>query len=130
MRQEEPGIDEVEPLIDLGIARLGIDGTELDVGAAGGRRLLAGDLELRDVDVDPDDRRRVRQLGEPGGDVAAPAADIETAPTRGDAEAGQQLVGRRADHAAEHTEPSPPVRSSADHVVVLEIWHAPRIAHR
>ena len=108
MREEEPGKDEVEPLVDLRIAGLGIDGTELDVGAAGRRRLLAGDFELGDVHVDPDDRGRGRQLGQPDRDVPAAAADIEAAPTCGYAETREQRVGRRADDAAEHTEASPP----------------------
>ena len=90
MGQEEAGVHEVER---IGSGR-GVDvaGSELDVVMPRRRRLAAGDVELRFVDVDGDDDAGSDELGEADGDVAAPTADVEAMPSAADPDALEPRV--------------------------------------
>ena len=112
-RRRKAGVHNVETLIER--AREDVCVAVLDVCQAGGRRLVACQLELRVVDIDaedptawPDAPRQVKR------DVAATAADIETAHAQIDAQPVEQVAGRRAQGARDEAQPLPamdPTRS-------------------
>ena len=72
------------------------DRVVLDVREAGRRGLLAGDRDLRVVEVDAGDRALVAdERRQHHGDVAATAARVEATITGAHADSGEQLEGQR-----------------------------------
>ena len=139
MAEQKAGVHDVEALIER--AREDVCVAVLDVCQARGRRLVACQLELRVVDIDADDAAArpdaPRQLKR---DVAATAAHVETAHAQIDAQAVEQVAGRRAEGARDEPQPFPAVDSTPQHVAARHadllrtrladrLWALPRGSH-